>query len=128
MVEPARFVAREVSAAGQTAYEFKFSYVADSMRKQWPGAPHATEIPFVFNTVSARYEKALTDADEKMASNVNAYWINFAKTGSPNGPGLPNWPAYKADSDQLMNFTNDGPKAMPDPLKARLDVAESKAK
>ena len=128
MIEPARFVAREVSAAGQTAYEFKFSYVADSMRKEWPGAPHATEIPFVFNTVSARYEKALTDADEKMASNVNAYWINFAKTGNPNGPGLPNWPAYKADSDQLMNFANDGPKAMADPLKARLDVAESKAK
>ena len=128
MIEPARFVAREVSAAGQTAYEFKFSYVADSMRKQWPGAPHATEIPYVFNTVSARYEKALTDADEKMASNVNAYWINFAMTGNPNGPGLPNWPVYKADSDQLMNFTNDGPKAMADPLKARLDIAESKAK
>ena len=98
------------------------------MRKEWPGAPHATEIPFVFNTVSARYEKALTDADEKMASNVNAYWINFAKTGNPNGPGLPNWPAYNADSDQLMNFTNDGPKGMADPLKPRLDIAESKAK
>jgi carboxylesterase type B len=59
---------------------------------------------------------------------VNAYWINFAKNGNPNGPGLPNWPAYKTDSDQLMNFTNDGPKAMADPLKTRLDVAESKAK
>ncbi len=62
-----------------------------------------------------------------MASNVNAYWINFAKNGESQRPGLPNWPAYKADSDQLMSFTNDELKGMADPLKGRLDVAESKA-
>ena len=51
MVEPARFIVRTVAAAGQPAYHYRFSYVAESMRKQWPGAPHATEIPYVFDTV-----------------------------------------------------------------------------
>jgi hypothetical protein len=50
MVEPARFVVRTVAATGQRAYEYRFSYVAESLRKQWKGAPHATEIPFVFDT------------------------------------------------------------------------------
>jgi para-nitrobenzyl esterase len=39
MVEPARFVARMIGATGQPAYEYRFSYVAESMREQWPGAP-----------------------------------------------------------------------------------------
>ncbi|MBB5317080.1 carboxylesterase/lipase family protein [Tunturibacter empetritectus] len=128
MIEPARFIARKVADAGQPAYEFRFSYVAGSMRKEWLGAPHASEIPYVFDTVKPRYEKDLTDSDEKIARNTNAYWINFAKTGNPNGPGLPKWPAYQTKTDQLMNFTNDGPKGMADPWKARLDLAEPTSK
>jgi para-nitrobenzyl esterase len=80
------------------------------MRKEWPGAPHPSEIPFVFDTVKEKYGKALTAADEKAAQEINAYWVNFAKTGDPNGPGLPTWPLYKASSDQLLNFTTEGPK------------------
>lgn len=123
MVEPARFIARKVTEAGHPAYEFRFSYVAESMRKQWKGAPHATEIPYVFDTVKARYGADLTDKDEAAARATNRYWINFATNGDPNGGGLPNWPVYKTSDDVLMNFTDDGPKAMPDPLKNRLDLA-----
>jgi para-nitrobenzyl esterase len=128
MIEPARFIASRVTAGGQPAYEYRFSYVADSMRKEWPGAPHASEIPYVFDTVKAKYEAALTEQDEKVARDMNAYWINFAKTGNPNGAGLPNWAGFQTQSDQLMNFTDSGPKGMPDPSKARLDLAQSQAK
>jgi para-nitrobenzyl esterase len=123
-VEPARFVARQLRAAGQRVYEYRFSYVAESMRKQWKGAPHATEIPFVFNTVAARYEKDLTDADGAIARAANKYWANFAKKGDPNGPGLPEWPAYTAEKDLLMDFSLSGPVAKPDPWKSRLDLIE----
>ena len=126
MVEPARFIAREVTKGGQKAYEYRFSYVADSMRREWPGAPHATEIPYVFDTVRARYGTALTDADESAARATIQYWLNFAKSGDPNGGSLPVWPAYTKQSDELLNFTADGPKPMPDPLKGRLDLAEPK--
>jgi para-nitrobenzyl esterase len=127
MVEPARFVARTVAATGQRAYEYRFSYVAESMRKQWMGAPHATEIPFVFDTVAARYGKDLAAVDEATAKATLAYWVAFAKTGNPDSEGLPHWPAYDAAGDQLMDFTKDGPVAGRDAWKARLDLTEAAA-
>jgi para-nitrobenzyl esterase len=127
MVEPARFTARSIAAVGKPAYVFRFSYVAESLRKQWSGAPHATEIPFVFDTVAARYGKDLTAADEATAKAANAYWVNFAKTGNPNGQGLPEWPSYSPATEKLMDFSNTGPAGKADPWKARLDVVETLA-
>jgi len=124
MVEPARYMARVLAATGQPAFEYRFSYVAESMRKQWKGAPHATEIPFVFDTVAARYGKELTDADRATARAANAYWVNFAKTGDPNGSGLAEWPKYSPQSDMLMDFSLTGPVAKPDAWKGRLDLIE----
>ena len=127
MVEPSRFIVKTLIAAGQPAYEFRFSYVAESMRKQWAGAPHATEIPFVFDTVSARYGKDLAEADKATAQAANAYWVNFAKTGNPNGAGLPEWPKYNPSSDKLMDFALTGPMGKADPWKDRLDLIEKHA-
>lgn len=128
MVEPARFVAQALSRVGQPVWEYRFSYVAESMRKEWPGAPHATEIPFVFDTARSKYADKLTDADEKAARAVHAYWVQFAKTGNPNGSGLPEWPQYNTDKDVLMNFTNDGPTQEPDSWKPRLDLIAAQQK
>jgi para-nitrobenzyl esterase len=127
MVEPARFIVRTVAAADQPAYHYRFSYVAESMRAKWPGAPHATEIPFVFDTVQARYGNDLAQADKAIAETVNAYWAAFAKTGDPNGQGRPVWPACKAACEVLLDFTNDGPKAGPDPWTTRLDLTAAAA-
>ncbi len=127
MVEPSRFVARAVAAQGVPAYEYRFSYVAASLRDRLPGAPHATEIPFVFNTVAAKYGAELRPEDEATARAANAYWANFARTGNPNGPGLPEWPVYRSANDIIMDFSPAGPKAASDPWKARLDVIERKA-
>jgi para-nitrobenzyl esterase len=123
-LEPARFVARILSAQGQPVYEYRFSYVAESMRKEWQGAPHASEVPFVFDTVEARYGKNLAPADAAMSNVIHAYWVAFAKTGNPNGAGRPDWPIYSAPQDILANFTDNGVLIQPDPLKVRLDLTE----
>jgi para-nitrobenzyl esterase len=123
MVEPARFVAETVAAQGLPAFEYRFSYVAASLRDKVPGAPHATEIPYAFDTVKAAYNDKLAPEDEALAQKANAYWANFGKTGNPSGEGLPPWPAYDAKTDTLMNFTiAQGPVAMADPWKAGLDL------
>jgi para-nitrobenzyl esterase len=126
MLEPARFVAATLSSQGIPTYEYRFSYVADSQRSTWTaGAPHATEIPYVFDTVRAHYGAALSIRDAAVARLVNSYWSNFAKTGTPNGPELPQWPGYTATADAMMDFDADGKaEAKPDPWKARLDLAQ----
>ncbi len=78
----------------------------------------------MFDTVAARYGKDLTDADRATAQAANAYWVNFAKTGNPNASGLPEWPAYSAETDMLMDFALTGPVAKRDPWKTRLDLVE----
>jgi para-nitrobenzyl esterase len=123
MIEPAREIARLLSVH-QPAFEFRFSYVAESLRASTPGAPHATEIPYVFDTVAARYGKDLTAADEAAARAMHAYWVSFATTGVPQAPDYPAWPAYQQGSDQIMDFTGKGPLAGPDPWKARMDLAQ----
>ncbi len=124
MGEPARYVARVLASLGQPVYEYRFSYVAESLRKQWPGALHASDIPYAFDTVMARYGKDLTEQDAQAAHNMHAYWVAFAISGRPAVQGLPAWPAYDAQADTLMDFTNTGPVVGPDPWRARLDLAE----
>lgn len=124
MLEPARFVARTLAADGVPSYEYRFSYVAESLRDKWPGAYHASEIPYVFDTVAAKYGDQLAPSDASIARQANQYWINFAKTGDPNGSGLPHWPRYRSGSDELMNFTEKGPIGEADPWKKQLDLVE----
>ena len=123
MVEPAREIVRLLSSH-QPTYEFRFSYVAESLRAKTPGAPHATEIPYVFDTVSARYGRDLTAADQAAAKAMHAYWVGFARTGVPQAAGQPAWPAYQSGTDQIMDFTLQGPVVGPDPWKSRMDLAQ----
>jgi para-nitrobenzyl esterase len=123
MVEPARLLAR-LHAKTQPTWSYRFSYVASSLRASQRGALHATEIPFVFGTVRAKYEGATTPEDEAMGEAMNAYWTAFAKKGDPNGEGRSPWPAYTADQDVVMDFAIGGPAAKPDPWRARLDFVE----
>jgi para-nitrobenzyl esterase len=128
--EPARFAARAFVAKRGPAYVYRFSYVAAALRERLRnGAPHGSEIPYVFNTLGAGRGPAPTPEDRAVAKTVNTYWANFAKTGDPNGPGLPRWPRYDPGANEILDFRPDGtPVAAPDPLKARLDVTEQAAK
>jgi para-nitrobenzyl esterase len=48
-----------------------------------------------------------------------SYWTNFAKSGDPNGPGLPNWPKY--DKDDSLIHLNTTITSGPDKLRARYE-------
>jgi len=124
MHEPARFAARHVTATGQSAWLYRFQYVAESLRPTGTAA-HASEVPYVFGVVDARYGAATTPKDRAMADTVMGYIAAFAKTDDPNRSGLPPWPRYDAKRAELMMFTPDGTAVMQtDPWKSRLDLVE----
>ena len=43
-------------------------------------------------------------SDRTVSDEISSYWVNFAKTGDPNGSGLPQWPAFTNTSAQVMNL------------------------
>jgi para-nitrobenzyl esterase len=128
--EPARLTARAFVARGAPAYIYLFSYVSSSMKDRTPyGAAHASEIPYVFNALSSRNGATVAPEDQKVARMMNAYWANFAKTGDPNGAGLPGWPVYDPQKNEILEFQSDGAAVgKPDPKKGRLDVIEQAVK
>ena len=75
-------------------YGYKFSYTSPYT----PIASHITEIPFVFGTLTPQFVIGSTappaQADRDFSGKLMSYWVNFAKSGNPNGPGLPHWPSF----------------------------------
>ena len=120
MIAGARSASARIAAQGVPVWDYRFSYVADSVGQ--PGAQHATDIPFFFDNAAIKYGAQTTPKDVAMGKTISAYIVNFAKTGNPNGAGLPAWPKYDPASDSLMDFSAAG-KAEPgkDPWGAEID-------
>ncbi|MBB6505048.1 para-nitrobenzyl esterase [Sphingomonas endophytica] len=121
MVAGARQLAGAIARAGAPAYHYRFAYVAEGLGTT--GAGHATDIPFFFDTAATKYGGATTPRDRRMARTISAYIVNFAKTGDPNGAGLPRWPRYDPRTDELLDFTAKGEAvARKDPLGPAIDA------
>lgn len=65
------------------------------------GAYHGIEF-WYFNQTLDRDWRPYTGGDYELSRIMSDYWANFVKTGDPNGPGLPAWPAYTEDNKQTM--------------------------
>ena len=113
------------------AYWYYFTHVSPIPKNAiWGGRPapswgvyHGSEIVYVFNAFPFQ-DWEWRPVDLKLGDTISSIWVNFVKTGSPNGPGLTEWPVYNPKSDILMNF-GDAPKAEPAPYREKIDfIAE----
>ena len=66
---------------------------------------HSAELDFVFGYLR---DQAGDPALVKLSAQIEQYWTNFAKTGDPNGPGLPKWPKYDTAGRKYLQLSNDG--------------------
>jgi para-nitrobenzyl esterase len=93
------------AAAGNTGYEYQFDRAAPG--REAAGATHGAEVGYVFGNLGTNYAAA----DREISVAIQQYWTNFAKTGDPNGAGLPRWPKYDAAAGGYIEFTDNGPLA-----------------
>lgn len=74
-------------------------------------APHSAEIAYVFGNLDSGDDAtdfAWEAYDYDLSAAMGAYWVNFARTGDPNGGDLPRWTPMTRESPKVMNFRDDG--------------------
>lgn len=95
--------ARAAAKTGhQPVHLYYFSHRPPGPQSQRLRAFHASEIPYVFGNFIWPFP--WEEADHKLSDAISSYWVNFAKTGDPNGEGLAKWPAYNPATDQAIEF------------------------
>ncbi|CAA0102478.1 Fumonisin B1 esterase [Halioglobus japonicus] len=100
---PMRSIARNMVSSGNTVWLYYFSYVRNDFLGKRLGAWHGSEIRFVMNSLDNGKAK-VEPRDRQMAEKISSYWTNFAKTGNPNGPGLPQWPKFSIASGDYLEL------------------------
>ncbi|WP_226016788.1 carboxylesterase/lipase family protein [Novosphingobium sp. FKTRR1] len=126
-IESARAIARTLGSR-QPVWLYRFGYARPELAAAMGGAPHASEIPYVFDTVAARKGGAPRPEEASVARLTHQYWINFAKTGRPDGAaGVPAWPVVTADDTTVQLLDASGATHVNDPIRMRVDFAESLA-
>ena len=111
---PVRAHARDQSAVAPV-WMYHFTRVPPTLWGEAMGAHHAAELVYVFGTLTTADEPGerplglsplgdFTEVDAGLSETMRAYWIRFAATGDPNGPGLPAWPAFEPGSDRYLEL------------------------
>ena len=89
---PAEHVAQLLSGKGAPVWRYEFDSAPNGAMTS-----HAAEIPYAFS-----------NSTFAPGQSLKPYWVNFAKTGDPNGPGLPQWPRFTPAAQQHVLFDANG--------------------
>ena len=105
---PTVAVSNALTALGGKVWQYQFDYAP-------PGGSvsHASEVGYLFNE------------PQPGQPPLQAYWTNFVRFGTPNGPGLVTWPAYDRQGRAYMAFDQDGPVAKAGLRRAICDLRTS---
>lgn len=103
------------------AFQYLFDYHPTSPDG---GSGHGSDVSYAFRTLGGGRGDAPKAEDLKLSDIISSYWVNFAKWGDPNGPGLPAWPAF-AENDQEVMVFDAAPGARPLPNLDKLKVFDA---
>jgi para-nitrobenzyl esterase len=93
-------------SSGNPVWEYEF----DRAIPPHPRVAHSGELPYVFGNLHSsggNLAGDFKDDDRRLSATIQSYWTNFAKTGNPNGPGLPVWPHYEGKGRSYLDFTTE---------------------
>lgn len=120
---------RKAAAGGAPVYVYRFEKETP-VRDGKLRSVHGLEIPYVFDTLDMPTTAALTGtAPDRypLARTMSGAWATFARTGSPNAEGLPQWPAYTAEARNVMIFDTNTRLANDPYREERLAIGALKA-
>ena len=86
---------------GVPTYEYYFTKTNDSLSNY-----HAGELPYAYGNLW-RHPGLYSDEDYALSDTMQQYWVNFAKTGNPNGDGLPTWEMRDENQSKLLQLDTD---------------------
>ncbi len=105
------------------SYLYQFSHVPPD-KPNFPnyGAFHTSEVPYVLHTLHT-WNRPWQQLDKDLENALSNYWVNFAKTGNPNGQNLPVWESYNKQSGTIM-LLGDKVETKPAFMKKEFDFLE----
>jgi len=98
-----RMWARMTATVDADAWLYHFTRVPPIAESDIYGSHHGAEIVYVIGNFHLASFTPQPE-DQRLTETMSDYWVNFATTGDPNGPGLPEWPAYDIDNEAFMEF------------------------
>jgi para-nitrobenzyl esterase len=106
---PVGAMANLAYASGQRVFVYRFEREIPGKGEAELGAFHSLEVPYVFGSLSDREWQWLpsTAEDAALSNLIQTYWTNFAKSGDPNAPGLPNWPGWSDAATEFLVINKD---------------------
>jgi para-nitrobenzyl esterase len=125
-----KWLEMHLATGGSPVYRYRFEDslpAAAGSEKKELGAYHSAEIEFVFHNLENK-DLPWRASDKHVSDLMSDYWVNFARTGDPNGPGLPKWPRYTKEDGYSFLHISAIPTAKPDSHRARYLFLDSLGK
>jgi para-nitrobenzyl esterase len=115
------------TTAGHRTFAYQFSRLT-TPEIQPGGNIHGLDGGYVLGTFASRDTGTklapieFASSDRTLSDLMQQYWVNFVRTGDPNGPGLPAWPAFRGPARGFVHFLPEGPAAEEGLRRAQCDV------